>query len=102
MGEVKQDGALQQGADREREDRRRILHCPCFSLIQITFHKDPHDCLITRGTQGVMRARDETEAEEDMVKLINSRSAARRLLSFLFFSSFFLLSSMGLIEIASL
>lgn len=48
MSEREQDGGLQQRTDSE-EGRR--LQCTCFLLIQIRFHKDPHDCFITRGTQ---------------------------------------------------
>lgn len=46
MGEGKQDECC----NREliEEDRRQIVQCACFLLIQIRFHKDPHDCLITR------------------------------------------------------
>ena len=65
----------------EMEGRRRSVQCACFLLIQIRFHKDPHDCLITRGTQRGMRRRDEAEASRDTMKLINSCSPSPRLLS---------------------
>lgn len=56
----------------EKEGRRQSVQGACFLLIQIRFHKDPHDCLITRGTQSGRRWRDEAEASRDTMKLINS------------------------------
>lgn len=41
-----QDGGLQQRTDGEAGMRQL---CVCFLLIQTRFHKDLHDCLITRG-----------------------------------------------------
>lgn len=56
----------------EKEGRTQIVQCACFLLIQIRFHKDPHDCPITREAQRGMRRRDEGEASGDTMKLINS------------------------------
>lgn len=76
------------------------MQCACFSLIQIRFHKDPHDCLITRGVQRGMRGRDEMEAEGDTVKLINSCLASRQLLSLFFSPVIFFLNGLNRISLA--
>lgn len=66
----------------ENEGRRqRVCKCACFLLIQIRFHRDPHDCLITRRTQRGMRWKDEAEASRDMMKLIKSCFPSLQLLS---------------------
>lgn len=81
MGEGEQDGGLQQRADREGGQE---TECACFLLIQIRFHKDPHDCLITRGMQRGMRWRDEAEASRGTMELINSCLPSSQLLSLFF------------------
>lgn len=48
---------------------RQIAQWACFLLMRIRFHKDPHDCLITRGAQRGMRRRgkaghDETDKQQ--------------------------------------
>lgn len=43
---------------------RQIAPRACFLLIQIRFHKDPHDCLITRGAQRGMRRRGKAGHDE--------------------------------------
>lgn len=55
-----------------------------FLLIRIRFHKDPHDCPITRGIQGGMRKREEVEASRDTMKLINGCLPSPQLLSLFF------------------
>lgn len=48
-----------EGCNRELMEKQGMRQpCVCFLLIQTRFHKDPHDCLITRG----MKWRDESEA----------------------------------------
>lgn len=79
----------------EREGRRQSVQFACFLLIQIRFHKDPHDCLITRGTRRGMRRRDEAEASRETMKLINSCLPSLQLLS-LFFPVCFSFSPNGL------
>lgn len=80
MGEGEQDGGLQKRRDREGGQETDRAVC-LFLLIRIRFHKDPHDCPITRGTQRGMRRREEAEASRDTMKLINSCLASPQLLS---------------------
>lgn len=82
----------------EKEDRRQIVQCACFLLIQIRFHKDPHDCLITRRTQRGMRRRDEAEASRDTMKLINSCLPSPQLLS-MFFQLILFLNGLNIISL---
>lgn len=73
-----------EGCNREeivKSGKRQIAQRACFLLIQIRFHKDPHDCLITRGAQRGMRKRGEAESSGDTMNLINSCLSSSRLLS---------------------
>lgn len=74
---------------KEKKGRRQSVQCACFLLIQIRFHKDPHDCLITRGAQRGMRRKDEVEASRNTMKLINSSLPSPQLLSLFFQLVFF-------------
>lgn len=88
MSAGEKDGGLQKRTDREAGEETQCAVCLCvcvcvfFLLIQIRFHKDPHDCLITTGMQKGMRWRD--EASRDMKKLINSCLPFAQLLSLFF------------------
>lgn len=101
MSAEEKDGGLQKRTDREAgEETECSCVCVCvwfFLLIQIRFHKDPHDCLITTGTQKGMRWRDEADASRDMKKLINSCMPFAQLLSLFFPECFFPLGELYMI-----
>lgn len=61
MVEGEQDGGFRTRV-KGKEGRRQSVQCAVFFLIQIRFHKDPHDCLIKRETQRGKRWREEAEA----------------------------------------
>lgn len=72
-----------EGCNREEivKSGKRDCAASLFLLIRIRFHKDPHDCLITRGAQRAMRRRGEAESSGDTMNLINSCLPSSRLLS---------------------